>query len=202
MKNAVTTILVALTVVCVLGFLVFKSVSQTSTIEASHSSQFILNTPFKSVQKSMRRGRFESETLKINNAIMLEKKWIDKNIHFERILRKDRYWEFCGKLLAKVQVDNPRTGRMTVDLIEDIEFAIDHIEIHTQLVKPLDVGVTDLKESISITPYGDKSLVKVTSYLRLQRFVPKMYKDYAQNELDAASLQAISNMEIALRGLK
>jgi len=44
-----------------------------TVIQESSATQFVLNVPFKEVQKSIRKGNFEQETLKINNAELLQK---------------------------------------------------------------------------------------------------------------------------------
>ena len=161
-----------------------------------------MNCPFKTVQKGLKQGKFEQETLRINGATIVEKKWTDQQFHIERILRKDRYWEFRGQLHAKVQVDNPHAGKLTVDLVEDIEFAIDHIYITTTLLKPLEIGVTDLKETIVIVPLGNnQTKVTLTSYLKLHRWVPKSWKGYAQEQMDGAANDAIQKMTAAIQSL-
>ncbi len=161
-----------------------------------------MNCPFKTIQKGLKQGKFEKETLRINGAVILEKKWIDQQFHIERILHKDRYWEFRGQLLAKVQVDNPKAGKLTVDLVEEIEFAIDHITIKTTLAKPLEIGLTDMKETISIVPQGDnQTRVKLTTYLKLHRWIPKSWKSFAQEQMDGAANEAIENMTTAINSL-
>ncbi len=204
MKSAAIITLTLIATVVVIAFLLVRDFNNDrTTVESSHAKEFIMDTPFKKIQKGLRKGKFEQETMRINNAVMLEQRWIDHDIHFERLLRKDRYWEFKGKMYAKVQVSDPKAGTLQVDLIEDVVFAINRIEIKTQLARPLDVGVTDLKESIIMLPVGEtQTNVRLSSYLKLQRYIPKMFKDYAQTELDNASSGAIANMEQAIRSLQ
>jgi len=173
-----------------------------TVIQESSATQFVLNVPFKEVQKSIRKGNFEQETLKINNAELLQKQWIDRNFNIQRPLKADRYWEFSGRLLAKVRVDNPQAGKMDVELVEDIFFATNRIEVKTQLAKPLAIGVSDIRQEIVIYPYGQTTRVELSSNITLKRFVPWFMTDYARKQVKSATEQSVSKMESILRNLK
>ena len=187
--------------IVVLGMLIAFNLPQTIfPSEKKHS--FILDVPFQKIKKSMLISNFEQETLKINNAELLQKRWIDKNINIQRPLKPDRYFEFSGRLLAKVRVDDPRAGKMDVELVEDIFFSTNKIEIKTQLAKPLSIGVSEIEQEILIYPDGQTTVVKLRSSITFKRFVPWFLKDYARQQVEDATDSSISKMESTLRNLK
>jgi hypothetical protein len=183
------------------GVLIVRNLPKR-VIHESSSTQFVMDCPFADIQKGMRQGKFEQETLKINNAEVLGKEWIDKHFNVQRPLRKDRYWEFSGRLIAKVRVTDSRIGAMEVELIEDIFFAKDRIEIKTQLAHPLPIGVSDLLQEIIIYPEGNKTVVELNSDITLKRYVPWFLADSARKQVKSATEESIVKMESAIRGLK
>jgi hypothetical protein len=186
-----------------LGYFAFKTYPDT-VVESGRSTEFVLDKPFDDIRKAMRQGRFEKENLKINNAVVLEKRWVDKHFRLERPLLKalrEKKFEFTGTLYAKVYVDSPKAGKITVELVQEIRFAWDGVEIHTTLVKPLDIGLTNMTQDIVLTPMGNQTKVELKNHMRLQRFIPKSYKDFAQRQMDNAAFESIQKMETVLRGL-
>lgn len=133
------------------------------TAEVCRRKQFVVDRDFVSMRKSLSQGRFEEEILRANNATMIQKSWIDKGFHIERPLRKDRYWEFNGVLQAKVSVNDPRTGQMTVDLQHKVLVTPEQIDLEATLMRPLSVGVTDLRQKIHMEPFPE---FPVSSLLR------------------------------------
>jgi hypothetical protein len=117
------------------------------TAEVCRRKQFVVDRDFVSMRKSLSQGRFEEEILRANNATMIQKSWIDKGFHIERPLRKDRYWEFNGVLQAKVSVNDPRTGQMTVDLQHKVLVTPEQIDLEATV--PRNLGKSGFDE---ITP--------------------------------------------------
>lgn len=171
------------------------------TVEVSRRKQFVIDRDFVSVRKSLSQGKFEEEILKANNAVMIEKKWINKGFHIERPLKKDRYWEFNGSLLAKIGVNNPRTGQMTVELKHDVLVTTETIQLEANLVRPLEIGLTDLREKIVMVPQGDKTLVRIEVAMRLSRFVPGFFREYAQKQLMQAADNSVDTFESVVKNL-
>lgn len=188
------------TIVFLMMIIVFNLPQTIISFEGNHS--FVLNVPFKEIKKSMLISNFEQETLRINNAELLQKRWMDKNINIQRPFKSNRYFEFSGSLLAKVRVDDPRAGKMDVELVEDIFFSTNKIEIKTQLAKPLSIGVSEIEQEILIYPDGQTTFVKLRSSITLKRFVPWFMKDYARQQVKDATDSSISKMESTLRNLK
>lgn len=173
-----------------------------TVVQEVTASEFILDTPFADVRRSVRQGKFEKETLRINNAELINKQWVDKSFDIQRPLRKDRYFEFCGRLIAKVRVDNPHAGKLEVELLEDVCFATDRIEVVTRLNRPLPIGVSDLYQSVYLCPEGtDKTKVKLVSQITLKRYIPKFMEKYARGEVKKATEDSIVKMEYAIRSL-
>ena len=171
------------------------------TVEVCRKKQFVIDKDFVSVRKSLSQGKFEEEILKANNAVMIEKTWINKGFHIERPLKKDRYWEFNGSLLAKVGVNNPRTGQMTVELKHDVLVTTDAIQLEANLARPLEVGLTNLRQKIVMVPQGDKTLVRIEVSMRLSRFVPGFFREYAQKQLMQAADSSVDAFESVLKNL-
>lgn len=171
------------------------------TVEVCRKRQFLINQDFASVRKSLAQGKFEEEILKANNATMIEKQWINKGFHIERPLKKDRYWEFNGSLLAKIGVNNPKTGPMTIELKHDVLVTTEKIQLEANLVRPLEVGLTDLNQKILLIPHGDKTLVRVEVSMRLSRFVPPFMREYAQTQLIQAAENSVDTFETVITNL-
>lgn len=171
------------------------------TAEVCRRKQFVVDRDFVSMRKSLSQGRFEEEILRANNATMIQKSWIDKGFHIERPLRKDRYWEFNGVLQAKVSVNDPRTGQMTVDLQHKVLVTPEQIDLEATLMRPLSVGVTDLRQKIHMEPYGDKTLIRVEVAMRLHRFVPSFMQEYAKESLMKAADNSVNTFETVIKGL-
>ena len=193
--------LVLVALVILMGVFIWKNLPK-STIQEATQTEFVTETSFKDIQRAMRKGNFEQETLRINGAELVSKQWLDKHFNIQRPLRKDRHWEFSGRLLAKVRVDNQHAGKMEVELVEDIFFATDRIEVKTRLAKPLGIGVSDIYQEICIVPEGEKARVKLSSQITLKRFVPFFMKDYATKEVKGATVDSVSRMETVIRNLK
>lgn len=194
--------LVLIAVIVLMTVFICKNMPHSIVREAT-STEFVMDTPFKEVAKSVRKGRFEQETLKINNAELVSKQWIDKHLDIRRPLKPDRHIEFTGRLIAKVKVNNEKAGKIEVELMEDICFATDRIEVKNTLVKPLAVGVSDLRQEIHMTPSedGSKTCVKLSSDITLKRFIPFFMVDYAKREVKAATVDSVQKMEYVIRNL-
>jgi len=171
------------------------------TTEVCRRKQFVVNKDFVSMRKVLSQGKFEEEILKANNATMIQKTWIDKSFHIERPLKKDRYWEFNGVLQAKVGVNNPKTGQMTVDMQHNVLVTTDKIDLEAKLMRPLDIGITDLRQKITMVPYGDKTLIKVEVAMRLHRYVPKFMREYANKSLMEAADNSVETIEAVIISL-
>lgn len=171
------------------------------TVEACRRKQFLIDKNFVLVRKSLSQGKFEEEILKANNATMIEKRWINKGFHIERLLKKDRYWEFNGSLIAKIAVTNPKTGSTIVELKHDVLVTNEKIQLEANLMRSLEVGLTDLNQKILLVPQGDKTLVRVEVSMRLSRFVPPFMKEYAQTQLIQAVENSVDTFEAVIANL-
>lgn len=192
---------------CVLFFVIFALLAAgyfslpKYTAEVCRRKQFIVDRDFVSMRKSLSQGRFEEEILRANNAVMIQKSWVDKGFHIERPLKKDRYWEFSGVLHAKVGVNDPHTGQTTVDLQHVVLVTTDKIELEATLMRPLEIGVTDLRQKIYMEPHGDKTLVRIEVAMRLHRFVPNFMQKYAKESLMKAADNSVNTFETVITNL-
>lgn len=193
----------ALIGVCILVFLVIAVKSTPCRIVTETSStDFVFDLPFKEVQKMLILGKFERENLRINNAEVLEKKWLDKSFLIQRPFKSDRHWEIEARLLAKVRTNDPKLGKVEVDLVEDILFGNDRIEIITQLGKPLSSGVSSFHEEIIMTPLDNKTAVSLKSTITVQRFISWFAGDSVSEQVKGATEDSVRKMEIVIRSLK
>lgn len=171
------------------------------TVEVCRRRQFVVDRDFVSMRKSLSQGHFEEEILRANNATVIQKSWINTGIHVERPLQKDRYWEFSGVLQAKVGVNDSKNGQMTVDLQHKVLVASEQINLETTLIRPLEVGVTDLRQKIHMKPYGNKTFIKVEVAMRLHRFVPYFMQRYARESLMKAVDRSADTFEVVIKNL-
>ena len=192
--------LVLIAVIVLMTVFIYKNMPHSIVREAS-AIEFVMDTPFKEVQKSVRRGNFEQETLRINNAEMASKQWQDKHLDIRRPLKPDRHIEFTGRLLARVRVNNEKAGKIEVDLVEDICYATDRIEVKNALARPLAIGVSDMRQEILMIPNGDKTYVKLSSNITLKRFIPFFMVEYARKKVKAATVDSVQKMEYVIRNL-
>jgi len=192
--------LVLVAVIVLMMVFIYKNMPHSIVQEASET-EFVMDTPFKEVQRAVRKGQFEQETLRINNAELVSKQWSHKHLDIQRPLKKDRYIEFSGRLFAKVRVDNQHAGKIEVELVEDICFATDRIEVKNALARPLAIGVSDLRQEILMTPQGDKTYVKLRSNITLKRYIPFFMVEYARKQVKAATVDSVQRMEYVIRNL-
>jgi hypothetical protein len=172
-----------------------------SIVQEASNTEFVMDIPFKEVQKAVRKGQFEQETLRINNAELVSKQWSHKHLDIQRPLKKDRYIEFSGRLFAKVRVDNQHAGKIEVELVEDVCFATDRIEVKTTLARPLAIGVSDMRQEILMTPQGDKTYVRLSSNITLKRYIPFFMAEYARKQVKTATVDSVQKMEYVIRNL-
>jgi hypothetical protein len=199
MKNI--SLLIAFVLSCLIAFFFIpKHVFQT-TIDETASVEIVIDKPFKDIQKAIRKGNFEEQVLRINNAELISKQWVDRRFNIERPLKKDRYWELAGKIVAQVQVDDPHAGRIQVELVEEVFFAIDRIEVHTRLNRPLDIGVSDIQQTICLTPDGEQTRVFLANRIILKRFIPPFMKEQIRERVRQSAERSVNSMEQAIRGL-
>lgn len=171
------------------------------TLEVCRRKQIVVDKDFTSLRKSLVQGKFEKEILRINNATMVRQNWINKNFQIQRLIGKDKYWEFCGTLYAQVKVEH-QGSPMIVDLEHDVVVATNKIELKSTLIRPLEIGVTDLQENIFMRPYGNKTLVQIEVSMRLHRFVPFFMHEYAKQSLMKAADDSANAFETAIKSLE
>lgn len=172
------------------------------TIHTQRTRTFVLDRDFQEVRKSFVKGRFQEEILRVNNAQLLKKTWIDKKLSIQKPLRYDRYWSFDGEMLATIQVAADGQKPITVEMVHDIHVAKDAIAIKATLAKPLEIGVTNLYQELEILPDGPgKTKVIVSVYIKLQRFIPSPWRDYAEKQVATAADSSVSNFEQVIRAM-
>jgi hypothetical protein len=177
-------------------------ISPKYTALANRKTTFVLDRSFEDMRKSLSQGRFEEEILKSNNATMVSKTWHRSDLRIQRPLSKDRYWEFNGVMTARVQVDHPQAGQFVVDMRHKLHVAKDSIEIEANLERPLEVGITDLRERIVMYPNGpNQTVVELEIGMKLQRIVPSFMREYAQTQLNNAADRSITNLQQVLQNL-
>jgi hypothetical protein len=129
MKIKLTLLLLFLALALALNEYYQNKYSIKKTIETEKSLSFLVDKEFSLIRKSLVQGKFEEEILKINNATVLEKKWNDLNLHLERPLRKDRYWDLKGNMVAKIKINNDNTGKEEIEMNHNIEVGSSNVKI-------------------------------------------------------------------------
>ena len=195
-KHLYTTVAVLL----VLGMVGIAAVltAKNYVAEAHRKVTFTVDKDFVGIRNAIVSGRFEEEVMRINGTTLVSKEWNSVRLSLQRPLQKDRYWEFDGIMSAKISSD--KTGIMEME--QQVHVAKDVVDIKTTLLKPLEVGVTDLRERIYLQPAGEgKTDVVLMVYIKLQRYVPSFLKKHAQGEIDREADKMMSDTEVVLKDL-
>jgi len=53
--------------------------------------------------------------------------------------------------------------------------------------EPLDVGITQWEQSFEIVPHGKDSLVRVRMMMKLNRLIPRGWRNYAFKEMHSSA---------------
>lgn len=183
-------------ILCTIGYFCIPKYN----IEVCRRKQVILEKDFVSIRKALSQGKFEEQILQANNAIMIQKSWTDKNFQIQRLIGKDKYWEFSGTLYAQVQVES-QGKPMVVELQHDVLVSTTKIELEATLIRPLEIGVTDLRQKIFMKPIGHKTLVQIEVAMKLHRFVPFFMHEYAKQALMKAADNSANIIESAIKDL-
>lgn len=172
------------------------------SVETVKGVEFKVERSFDSVRKSLIEGKFEEEILKINNAIIISKEWTNKKLYLERPLRRNRYWEFDGTMIAKVRINEENVGVEEVEMKHNIEVRDKSITINASLDSPIKkIGLTKLDQNITIEESDKSVLVKSCVAMKVQRLIPIFMEKYAQEQLDKAAENYLQKIENAIKGL-
>lgn len=201
MIKKISLILFVVLLLVLLTKAAIKYLPQTQ-VQEQLSHEFVLDLPFSDIRRTILQGRFEQETLRINESEMIAKKWTDIHVDLQRPLRSNRHFEFNGRMTARVRVKTPQLGKIEIDLIEDVCIATDRIEVITRLDKPLSIGISDIEQSIFIIPEGDKSKIELKNKIILKRYIPGFMENYVRSEVKKATEDSITKMEYVIRNLK
>lgn len=171
-------------------------------VQEDSQREFVLDSSFTDIRRTILQGRFEQETLRINESEMIAKKWTDIHVNLQKPLQKDRFFEFNGRMLARVRVNTPQLGKIEIELIEDVCIATDRVEVITRLNKPLPIGISDIVQSIYIYPENNKTKVELKDKIILKRYIPGFMEKQVRDEVKKATEDSIAKMEDAIRNLK
>jgi len=189
MKIKLTLLLLFLVLALALNEYYQNKYSIKKTIETEKSLSFLVDKEFSLIRKSLVQGKFEEEILKINNATVLEKKWNDLNLYLERPLRKDRYWDLKGNMIAKIKINNDNTGKEEIEMNHNIEVGSSNVKILASLENPIEkIGLTTLEQEIKLEPgQQNKTIANVRIKMKVKRMIPSVMEKYAQEKLDSAA---------------
>lgn len=194
---SILAVIVGLTLV---GACVYKYTGPIITdhvVEVERSTSFVMDRSFEDVRKAISRGRFQDEILKINNATLIQKEWSNKNISVHRPLSPDIYWSFDGQMTAKIQIGEPPA---LMEMIHKVHVSTEAVKIEATLKSPLDIGITDLKQNISILPDGEgKTKVDVNVYIKLEKTMPSWMTFLADKKINAAADESVQKFEQVIR---
>lgn len=196
--RSIISILAVIVGVVLVGSLFFKStIIKDYTVEAERTISFVMDRSFEDTRKAIARGRFQDEILKINNAILIQKDWTNKNISIQRPLSPDVYWSFDGEMVAKIQIGDPPA---LMEMLHKVHVSTETVKIEATLKKPLDIGITDLKQNIAILPDGEgKTKVDVTVYIKLQKTMPSWMTFVADKKINTAADESVQKFEQVIR---
>jgi len=162
----------------------FSDVYRPKNIYACKEAQEAINKDFISIRKSISQGKFEEEILKINNAKVIEKQWNNKKLFLQRPLKKDRYWEFDGTMLAKVQLNNENIGSEVVEMKHDVVVSTNQINLESSLNNPVKkIGLVNLTQKILIKPSGNQTVVSIKVEMKISRIIPIFFEKQAEDKV-------------------
>lgn len=185
--------------IAILGTMVYFS--PRYVVKAYKEESFLMEREFLEFRNSIAQSRFQEEIMEANNATLVSSNWSRADLILERPLQPDRYWAFNGVLNAKVAIKHPSMGQIVVDLNQKICVAKDEITIFAELNKPLDVGVTDLKQKISIKPEGQKTRVFLNIEIELSLPIPNPLKTYVNTKLEDEATHSLEDLKLALKNV-
>lgn len=184
-------------------FIYFSEIYQVKNIEAYKEQQVVLDRDFVLIRKAISQGKFEEEILKINNATVIEKKWNNKKLFLQKPLRKDRFWEFDGSLIAKVRINNENIGSEVVEMKHNVVVSINEINLEANLNNPIKkIGLINLNQKILIKPIDkSKSLVNVSVEMKISRTIPAFLIKEAENKIKEETKKSLNEIIKTIQNL-
>jgi hypothetical protein len=96
-------------------------------------------------------------------------------------------------------VARSKKGYGTLHIEQTVTLRRDEILTTVRLDRPMKVGVTDWDQVIRIVPEGNRTKFTIRLYAKLSRPIPRMFKGYAEDQMNDAADVAVYGLEPLLR---